>query len=59
MKNAPYAKILSSAALALVLAAPAFAPALADDSIYVPLFTYRTGAFGGSARPSPTACTIT
>ena len=34
-------------ALALALAAPAFA----DDSIYVPLFTYRTGPFGGSGTP--------
>ena len=33
-------------ALALTLAAPAFA----EDSIYVPLFTYRTGAFAGSGR---------
>ena len=31
-------------ALALALAAPAFA----EDSIYVPLFTYRTGPFAGS-----------
>ena len=34
-------------ALALTLAAPAFA----EDSIYVPLFTYRTGAFAGSGTP--------
>jgi len=34
-------------ALALALAAPAFA----EDSLYVPLFTYRTGAFGGSGTP--------
>src|SRR5271155_2841687 len=34
-------------ALALALAAPAFA----EDSIYVPLFTYRTGAFAGSGTP--------
>ena len=26
-------------------------PALAEESIYVPLFTYRTGAFGGSGTP--------
>jgi branched-chain amino acid transport system substrate-binding protein len=43
-------KILSGAALALVLAAPASTPA-AEDSIYVPLFTYRTGPFGGSGTP--------
>src|ERR1700691_1336442 len=34
-------------ALAFALAAPAFA----EDSIYVPLFTYRTGPFAGSATP--------
>jgi branched-chain amino acid transport system substrate-binding protein len=34
-------------ALALALAAPAFA----EDSIYVPLFTYRTGPFAGSGTP--------
>jgi len=39
-------KILG-AALALALTAPAFA----EDSIYVPLFTYRTGAFAGSGTP--------
>ena len=27
------------------------APALAEDSIYVPLFTYRTGPFAGSGTP--------
>ncbi len=36
-----------AAALALALAAPAFA----EDSIYVPLFTYRTGPFAGSGTP--------
>jgi branched-chain amino acid transport system substrate-binding protein len=41
----------AGAALSLVLAAPAFAPAAADDSIYVPLFTYRTGPFAGSGTP--------
>lgn len=44
-------KILAGAALALTLAAPAFAPAAAEDSIYVPLFTYRTGPFSGSGTP--------
>ncbi len=34
-------------ALALAFAAPAFA----EDSIYVPLFTYRTGPFAGSGTP--------
>ena len=36
-----------SVATALALAAPAFA----EDSIYVPLFTYRTGPFAGSGTP--------
>ena len=52
MKNAKLVlKVLSGAALALILAAPAFAPAAAEDSIYVPLFTYRTGPFAGSGTP--------
>jgi branched-chain amino acid transport system substrate-binding protein len=51
MKNIRALKVLSGAALALVLAAPAFAPAAAEDSIYVPLFTYRTGPFAGSGTP--------
>ncbi len=38
-------------AMALALAAPAATSALADDSIYVPLFTYRTGPFAGSGTP--------
>ena len=37
-------------ALALSLALPVTA-VLAEDSIYVPLFTYRTGAFAGSGTP--------
>jgi branched-chain amino acid transport system substrate-binding protein len=37
-------------ALALGLTLPATA-AFADDSIYVPLFTYRTGPFAGSGTP--------
>ena len=37
-------------ALALSLALPA-GSALAEDSIYVPLFTYRTGPFAGSGTP--------
>ena len=36
-----------SVATTLALAAPAFA----EDSIYVPLFTYRTGPFAGSGTP--------
>jgi branched-chain amino acid transport system substrate-binding protein len=40
----------AAGALALGLALPA-GPALADDSIYVPLFTYRTGPFAGSGTP--------
>ena len=37
-------------ALALSLALPVTA-AVAEDSIYVPLFTYRTGPFAGSGTP--------
>ncbi len=40
-------KVALIAATALGLAAPAFA----EESIYVPLFTYRTGPFGGSGTP--------
>ena len=36
---------------AAVLAAPAITPALAADGIYIPLFTYRTGAFADSGTP--------
>jgi branched-chain amino acid transport system substrate-binding protein len=38
------AALLLSAPLAL----PGAAPAMAEDSIYVPLFTYRTGPYAGS-----------
>ena len=38
----------AAGALAFSLAAPVTA-AFAEDSIYVPLLTYRTGAFAGSA----------
>ena len=38
-------------ALALSLALPV-ATAYAEDSIYVPLFTYRTGPFAGSGTPN-------
>jgi branched-chain amino acid transport system substrate-binding protein len=37
-------------ALALGLALPT-GSAYAEDSIYVPLFTYRTGPFAGSGTP--------
>jgi branched-chain amino acid transport system substrate-binding protein len=43
--------LAAGATLTLILAAPAVAPASADDSIYVPLFTYRTGPFAGSGTP--------
>src|SRR5215216_4864897 len=45
-----FRKIGLGAAVAL-LGASAPAPALAQDSIYVPLFTYRTGPFAGSGIP--------
>ena len=38
-------------ALVAVTALASAAPALAEESIYVPLFTYRTGPFGGSGTP--------
>lgn len=45
-------KLLAGAAVALALTVPAAAPAAAaDESIYVPLFTYRTGPFAGSGTP--------
>ena len=37
--------------LGCALALALVAPALAEDSIYVPLFTYRTGPFAGSGTP--------
>ena len=40
--------ILATGAIAAALAGPAASPAFAQDSIYVPLFTYRTGPFSGS-----------
>src|SRR5271165_5777663 len=40
----------AAGALALSLAAPV-TDALAEDSIYVPLLTYRTGPFAGSGTP--------
>ena len=45
--------------LAVVMAAPvAVATVQAEDGIYVPLFSYRTGAYAGSGIPTPTACRI-
>jgi branched-chain amino acid transport system substrate-binding protein len=38
-------------AIGLATALTVASPALAEDSIYVPLFTYRTGPFGGSGTP--------
>ena len=44
--------LLKSAVGALALSlAPPVAAAVAEDSIYVPLFTYRTGPFAGSGTP--------
>jgi branched-chain amino acid transport system substrate-binding protein len=37
--------------LALATTSSMVAPALAQESIYVPLFTYRTGAYAGSGIP--------
>ena len=37
-------------AAATILAGTAL-PAFAQDSVYVPLFTYRTGPFAGSGTP--------
>ncbi len=49
MKTSTLLKCAASA-LAFSLAAPVTA-ALAEDSIYVPLLTYRTGPFAGSGTP--------
>ena len=51
---------LTAIALAGFLAALAGEPSagLGRGTIYVPLFTYRTGPFSGPASRSPTACTI-
>jgi branched-chain amino acid transport system substrate-binding protein len=49
MKSATVFKLAASA-LALSLALP-ISTAYAEDSIYVPLFTYRTGPFAGSGIP--------
>src|ERR1700730_7047933 len=40
-----------AAGMALATALGAAAPATAEDSIYVPLMTYRTGSFAGSGIP--------
>ena len=44
-------KFALGAAAAAALGALAPAPAIAQDSIYVPLLSYRTGPFGGSGVP--------
>jgi branched-chain amino acid transport system substrate-binding protein len=44
--------LMIGAVLGAVAGVPAFAPvAVAQDSIYVPLFSYRTGPFAGSGIP--------
>jgi branched-chain amino acid transport system substrate-binding protein len=44
--------LILSAALGAIAGMPAFVPAAsAQNSIYVPLFSYRTGAFAGSGIP--------
>jgi branched-chain amino acid transport system substrate-binding protein len=44
--------LMIGAVLGVVAGVPAMAPAaLAQDSIYVPLFSYRTGPFAGSGIP--------
>jgi branched-chain amino acid transport system substrate-binding protein len=45
-----FRKLGLGAAVAVLIGATAL-PAAAQDSIYVPLFTYRTGAFAGSGIP--------
>jgi branched-chain amino acid transport system substrate-binding protein len=45
-----FRKLGLGAAVAVLLGGTAL-PAVAQDSIYVPLFTYRTGAFAGSGIP--------
>ncbi|GAC1338761.1 MAG: ABC transporter substrate-binding protein [Acetobacteraceae bacterium] len=42
--------ILKALAVASLLAASLTGPARAEDGIYVPLFTYRTGPFSGSGQ---------
>jgi branched-chain amino acid transport system substrate-binding protein len=44
-------KMILALSAASMLAMPAIEAANAEDSIYVPLFTYRTGAFAGSGAP--------
>ena len=45
-----FRKLSLGAAVAALIGATAL-PALAQDTIYVPLFTYRTGPFAGSGIP--------
>lgn len=44
-------KMMLALSAASMLTMPAIEAANAEDSIYVPLFTYRTGAFAGSGAP--------
>ncbi|MDA0653200.1 MAG: ABC transporter substrate-binding protein, partial [Proteobacteria bacterium] len=44
-------KILMTAVMAAALSAPMATPAVAQESVYVPLLTYRTGAFADSGTP--------
>ncbi|HVG50167.1 MAG TPA: ABC transporter substrate-binding protein [Xanthobacteraceae bacterium] len=43
--------LVLGAAVAAAAALPAVTPATAQDSIYIPLFSYRTGPFAGSGIP--------
>jgi branched-chain amino acid transport system substrate-binding protein len=44
-------KWIAAAAIGAIVAGAAALPAVAQDKIYVPLLTYRTGAFAGSGIP--------
>jgi branched-chain amino acid transport system substrate-binding protein len=44
-------KVLMTAVIATALTAPIATQAVAEDSVYVPLLTYRTGAFADSGTP--------
>ncbi len=52
-------KTLGLAALAAAFAGAAPLPVSAQETIYVPLLTYRTGPFAVRACISPTACATT
>ena len=45
------ALVIGAAAAALIGTGASLAPASAEDSIFVPLFTYRTGPYAGSGTP--------